>query len=184
MVRVWRYVLAVDNGLAPCIDNGQLTLCCCKPVIRKGANKGEWVVAFMPKRFGCKIAWAGCVDESMTLGEYSQCHAGRTDAIYRLVGMDGDREILRHSGTPFHRAQRDQKRDKRGRNALIFNPFCYFGANPVDPPPEIAKLAYYRQGQSTVGSTDVLCQSLRAWLDGFSHPVNGLPRDPQPKSCR
>jgi hypothetical protein len=60
MNRIWRYVLATDAGMAPCIDKNMLTLSCCKPMIRKHAIPGDWVVAFAPKQYGFgRVAYVG-----------------------------------------------------------------------------------------------------------------------------
>jgi Nucleotide modification associated domain 2 len=50
--RIWRYVLAHDSGMAPCPQDSKLTLSCCKPTIRKNARVGDWVIGFMPKKYG------------------------------------------------------------------------------------------------------------------------------------
>jgi hypothetical protein len=40
------YKCVVDDGRAPCIDGGLLTLTICKPNIRRAAKKGELIFAF------------------------------------------------------------------------------------------------------------------------------------------
>ena len=46
-----------------------LSLCICKPFIRLGAQVGDWVIGFMPKRFGCpSVVWAGRVSEVLPIG--------------------------------------------------------------------------------------------------------------------
>ena len=45
MNRIWRYVLAHDSGRAPCVDDGVLTLCTCKPKILptpRGPRRTAW----------------------------------------------------------------------------------------------------------------------------------------------
>ena len=41
---IWSYVVAYDEGSAPCVDNNLLTLCICKPLIRRRANIGDWII--------------------------------------------------------------------------------------------------------------------------------------------
>lgn len=75
MSRVWRYVLAADNGMAPCVHGGLLSLACCKPGIRKAAQTGDWVIGYVSKAYGRGLAaWAGEVDEIMPLGVYQRRH--------------------------------------------------------------------------------------------------------------
>ena len=67
--RIWRYVAVVDAGTAPCVDASLLTLCICKPRIRRSAQIGDWVIGWTPART-CKgrIVWVGQVDTSKTSG--------------------------------------------------------------------------------------------------------------------
>ena len=46
MTKIYTYVLTVDNGSAPCVPNGLLTLAICKPRIRKSAEPGDLIVGF------------------------------------------------------------------------------------------------------------------------------------------
>ncbi len=44
--RYYVYKCVVDDGGAPCVDNGLLTLTICKPYIRSTARPGDWIFAF------------------------------------------------------------------------------------------------------------------------------------------
>ena len=44
--KIHRYVVTHDDGSAPCIDNDLLTLCICKPEIRKTAQIDDWLIGF------------------------------------------------------------------------------------------------------------------------------------------
>ena len=88
MSRIWRYSLVHDNGMAPCATEAMLSLSCCKPMIRRHAKAGEWVVGFVPRRVNgarVHVAWAGQVTEVVPLGEYQKRFSERPDAIYKLV---------------------------------------------------------------------------------------------------
>jgi hypothetical protein len=178
MSRIWRYILANDGGYAPCIDGGVLTLCTCKPRIRAGAAVGDWVIGFMPKRLGTgRVAWAGCVSKVLSLGDYGEQYASRRDAIYMRIGWHADgREDLRHYGGPYHNSAKAIARDVRGRCALIFDPFWYWGGDAREAPPELAKLAHYYVGQTTKGSTLEAINLLRSWLSGSPPGIHGTPR--------
>jgi hypothetical protein len=41
MIRIFRYILKNDSGMAPCIDNGLVSLATCKPKIRASAQHGD-----------------------------------------------------------------------------------------------------------------------------------------------
>lgn len=178
MKRVWRYVLATDRGYAPCIDDGLLTLCTCKPKIRAGAKVGDWVIGFMPKKLGIgRVAWAGCVSEILSMGEYRERYAGRRDAIYRRVGWHPDgREDLKHYGGSYHNSPKEIARDLRGRRALIFDPFWYWGGDAPVAVPAVKALAHYHVGQTTKGSTPETIKRLRAWLSRWPPGIHGAPR--------
>lgn len=179
MNRIWRYVVATDSGYAPCASHGLLTLCICKPVIRRNAEVGDWVIGFMPKRFGTgRIVWAGRVAEAIPMGRYCMRYPRRPDAIYRLAGhrIDG-REILKHSGAKVHNSKEAQARDERGRMALIFREFWYWGNEAPEAPEDIAGLAYYRQGQTTKGVGQFTIEGLKDWLSRWRPGVHGPPKD-------
>jgi len=179
MSRIWRYVLAYDSGYAPCVDDGVLTLCTCKPRIRSGAAISDWVIGFMPKRFGTgRVAWAGCVSEVLPMGDYSDRYAGRRDVIYRRVGRQANGgEILKHDGGPYHDSRKAISTDLRGRHALLFTPFWYWGRDAPVAPPEVAGLAHYYIGQTTRGSSPETIEKLRDWLAGWPPGVHGVPRN-------
>lgn len=181
MSRIWRYVLAADNGMAPCVEHGMLSLCCCKPTIRLHAMEGDWVVGFVPKRFGLgKVAWAGRVSRILSLGEYQKHYPSRRDAIYKMSDdwSIGDGENLVPLRNDYHIDDRSRRRDRMGRNALIFDPYWYFGGYGVSAPPEIADLAHYYVGQSTKRSSPEAIAALHGWLVSVGHSgVHGEPRD-------
>jgi hypothetical protein len=191
MNRVWRYVLAVDGGMAPCIQDGRLTLTCCKPFIRKHATVGDWVIGFVPKglRRG-HIARVGRIAESLPLADYERRFRGRKDALYRL--RKGELVALRKD---YHANSGDRARDLRGDNGLLFRPFWYWGGLGVSAPPDIAELAHYYVGQSAKNSSPEKIARLEHWARSVARPgIHGSPRngsrDPdtgsrvsQPKKC-
>jgi hypothetical protein len=177
MTRIWRYVLASDNGMAPCIDDGILTLTCCKPGIRKSARLNEWVVGFFPKSSPGRIAWVGQVFDVVTMGEFEGKYAGRRDALYRLIGHTDDGTEILHPLRDDYHANRRQT-DFRGRNALVFSPFWYWGGRGIAAPEDIAGWAHYYVGQSARFSTSERLARLESWMRSEAKPgVHGAPRD-------
>jgi Nucleotide modification associated domain 2 len=170
--------VAFDSGYAPCIYGQVLSLCICKPFIRLGAKVGDWVIGFMPKRFGSRVVWAGRVSEILPMGQYRVRYPRRPDAIYNLLRVAPDgREVLEHIGVPRHADKKSQETDKRGKNALVFREFWYWGENAPRAPEEIARLAYYRQGQTTRGAGPKEAEHLEKWLSQWVSGVHGQPRD-------
>jgi hypothetical protein len=125
------------------------------------------------------VAWVGQVSDIMTLGEYGSRFSGRTDALYRLEGHAEDgSEVLRHVSGKDHARPESHKRDRRGKNALIFDSFWYWGQNAVAAPPDIADLAHYHVGQSTRNSSPERIVRLESWIRSVAQPgVYGKPRD-------
>lgn len=179
MAKIWRYVLAHDGGRAPCIDGGMLTLCCCKPVIRKGAGIGDWVIGLAPKRFGVGlVAWAGQVAKVLPMGAYGEQFSERQDAIYRVSAIAADgKEMLDHVGGHYHNTAKQRSTDASGLHCLIFSPFWYFGRQARTLPMNLLGLTHYHVGQTSRGSDVELALKLQAWLSQWPAGVSGRPRD-------
>lgn len=102
MTRIYRYIQTHDSGMAPCPDGGQITLATCKPVIRRVARPGDWVIGFRPGSLERGLVlWAGRVESKLSHGEYQRRHTKRSDAVYRegeAGGTSGSpRTIIRRS---------------------------------------------------------------------------------------
>lgn len=142
--RIYRYILRHDDGYAPCIDNGLLTLATCKPAIRSTADIGDWVAGYMPKGLGeGLLVWFAQVEKVMRPTDYERNYRGRRDAQYRM-NASGDIERV----NPRYHPDRDQQhRDKRAK-VLIFDPAAtwYFGGEPVEPPSSLGFLKPEGQG--------------------------------------
>ena len=101
-MKVWTYVIRVDDRGAPNFEPPETTLAVCKPNIRKKAQPGELVLAFNGKDLNRKepdsVRWAGVVSEFIPLKDYwndpryegkkpdafgGQRRGGREDNIYR-----------------------------------------------------------------------------------------------------
>ncbi len=181
MVKIWRYVLATDNGLAPCIDNGVLSLCCCKPRIRKGANVGDYVMGFMPIRFARKgplLAWVGVISEKLTMGDYQAKYPDRQDAIYKRDGYHSDgRENLSHNGGDYHLDPANQTRDKNGIYALLCKPFWYWGGTPFPVPENFHFLTHHFVGEANAVTNPSVLPKLRDWLGSLEPGIHGQPRN-------
>jgi hypothetical protein len=183
--RIWRYVVAVDAGIAPCPYHRMLTLCICKPRIRKNARAGDLVIGFAPKRYGHHlVVWAGRVDEKVPMGEYWRGHSKRPDAIYQLQGHDPDgREILWHDGGELHQDVDAIARDKRGKNTLIFRPYWYWGRNAQHIPSNLQDLVYHYVGQTTKGVEPRHLRALEHWLSAWTPGSHGVFRDKELRTC-
>ena len=71
-MRLFSYVIARDYGFAPNPFFGLCTLGTCKPVIRKTASVGDWIIGTGSSRRNRRdyLVYAMCVSEAMTFSEY------------------------------------------------------------------------------------------------------------------
>ena len=104
--RVFVYKLVTDNGGAPCVRNGLLTLALCKPVIRRVARVGDWLYGFGGRNLEERLIYVARVTERIEQGLYYvdrgryRAFRGRPDRIYRRVRgrFRRKRRALYHDG--------------------------------------------------------------------------------------
>ncbi len=173
-VRLWSYVLAKDVGIAPCMDDGILTLCTCKPRIRKGARVGDWVLARRPARLGrTRVAWVGEVAEVIEMGEYATRYPYRPDALYYRA-TDGK---LKHRGGTYHATEKDLETDRSGVNCLRFEPFWYFGTCGKPLPRALEFICNVQRNHKKFDLDQSRMNALREWLATWPPGVHGEPRE-------
>ena len=88
---------------------------------------------------------------------------GRRDSIYTSVGYanDGSEALISlHDG--YHASERARAADRSGVNALVFDPFWYWGGIGVIAPDNIAGWAHDHIGQSVF--------SVPRWCLAYVHP--------------
>ena len=72
--KLYSYVLREDTGFAPNPYHGFCTLACCKPLIRRRAEIGDWIIATgsnaKGKRRGGFLSFAMRITEILTFQEY------------------------------------------------------------------------------------------------------------------
>lgn len=162
MTRIYRYILTHDSGMAPCPAGGRITLATCKPVIRRTANPGDWVLGFRPGSLERGLLlWAGKVEQVMDHGDYEREFRGRPDAVYR-IGKDGGYKRLLPD---YHPTQREMDRDTSAP-VLLFDSkvSLYFNGQPQPLPQELAHLAAAGRGHRVSGTEPGDVSRLEAWL--------------------
>lgn len=181
MSRIFRYVLMKDTGMAPCIDNGMVSLATCKPKIRSSAKPGDWVIGCLPSPDQCEVVWAGRVAQSIEVGEFECQYHGRSDAIYR--GTPNAYERLR----PTYHPDADEFRKDTSAPVLVFaqGETWYFGRKPQRLPERLMHLAAGGRGHRVSGVREGDTDELVKWLKSVAKPgVHAPPRDASPrKSC-
>jgi len=83
--RLYVYKLTTDNGGAPCIRRGVLSLAICKPNIRRTAQEGSWIFGFGGKVLRKRLIYIARVTRRVEDGSYyvDDAYKGRDDRIYR-----------------------------------------------------------------------------------------------------
>lgn len=127
--KIYFYKMTADNGGAPCVHEGMLSLAICKPEIRRTAQEGDLIFGFGGKRLGGRLIYAAFVTEKPKVGEYyrRKRFQGRPDCIYREV--DGHPERIAHAR--YHFDSDESSKDVgwcfERAFVLLSNDFRYFG---------------------------------------------------------
>lgn len=132
MEQIFFYKLTTDNGGAPCIENGLLSLAICKPRMRASAETGDWIFGFAANSLhrDNRLVYIARVTEKVIGGRYYDVprFARRGDCIYE---RRGGRFIWRHRA--LHHGPSDlihdlgESPDYPRANVLLSDDFRYFG---------------------------------------------------------
>ena len=174
MTRIYRYILATDNGMAPCSDDGVLTLATCKPRIRANASIGDWVAGFMPgSSHRGELVWAGRIGQNTSTGDYHLANPTRSDAVYRQTANGFD--SLRKG---YHCDPRQKDRDTVNP-VLVFlaGQSWYFGSQPRQLPDSLMHLAADVRDYRFNPRQDGDLSAWEAWLATEPPGIHGSPRD-------
>ncbi|WP_114748934.1 Nmad2 family putative nucleotide modification protein [Pleomorphovibrio marinus] len=157
MPRLFSYCIPYDNGAAPNPFWGVCTLNICKPVIRRNAKKGDWVVGTGSSQYGFdnEVVYAMEITETMTMQQYEKyCNAELSKKIPNWGGESykervGDC-IYEFSVDPAKILKSVHNEDNRqtdlnGEFMLLSDHFYYFGERPEPLPDHL--LPIVRQGQ-------------------------------------
>lgn len=103
------YKLIVDNGGAPCIQNGLLSLAICKPRIREHAKKNDWIFGFAGKALDATHS----NNRLIYVAQVSQIVRG--DEYYRSNGEYGNRpDCIYQYSRGSYRPRKDARYHKKG----------------------------------------------------------------------
>lgn len=185
--RFYYYILKVDDGAAPCVEHGLLTLGICKPAIRRKARKGDWIIGVTPKELGWKLAYAGRVSRRVAGKEYYVLSSPpRLDRIYEF--NHGKYRLIHRDIHNESSIETDLCKPPAYKNAWVLEckRFWYFGREARqliefgECPNLMKKLARLNQGHRVNHSEQVRLE-LQRILQGVSRIKNhvlGEPREP------
>ncbi|MEF9996206.1 MAG: hypothetical protein RR784_06475 [Burkholderiaceae bacterium] len=186
---IFRYVLRYDNGTGPNTDGGWCSLAISKPVIRRTARIGDWLVALRSKRAN-EVIYAMRVEERIGFSDFwsdprFRCkrpdRSPLADNIYRPLEGGGFEQIPNAA----HDAS-DIARDLGGRWVLLSQTFWYFGDHSPTLPADLLHLVHSNQGHGLhVNRRPDDAMRLEPWLRTWPIGVHGHPVGPRkPRKTR
>ena len=145
-MRLYSYVVARDYGFAPNPFYERCTLATCKPVIRRGAAVGDWIVGTGSKAKGRegKLVFAMCVTETLTFDEYwndprfrakrphlagSRKQAFGDNIYHRSEDGTWSQQNSHHSYEDGTMNDRNVANDTQAPRVLVSEDFAYWGGS-------------------------------------------------------
>ncbi|MEH2037108.1 hypothetical protein [Nostoc sp.] len=196
-MRLFSYCLRYDDGAAPNPFWELCTLAICKPVIRRAANIGDWVVGLGSTQSpignitDC-IVYAMQVTDKMTLQKYDEfCRVYSPHKIpkwnskifeYRVGDCiydysQGEQPVLRPSVHDIS----NQETDLGGINVLMSRHFYYFGDKAVRLPACLTPLIHKNQGHKSTANQPYV-KPFVIWIDNLGYTPNQVHGEPQLKN--
>jgi hypothetical protein len=169
-MKIHSYVVKHDTGFSPNPFWGFCTLANCKPIIRRTAKIGEWVVGISPKGDGNRLIYAMQVEDIISYDQYyreSRFAVKIPDYTKgKVVYKCGDNIYKPRSNGSFQQLQSMHSNganedsamkahDLKGKNVLISKNFYYFGSRPLDLPTTLGSLKASR-GHKNRFPTDIV----------------------------
>jgi hypothetical protein len=178
---LFSYCIPYDDGAAPNPFWGLCTLAICKPVIRRKAEIGDWVVGTGSKHspigdISGKVVYAMRVTRKMTMEEYDQFT--RSELPRKIPQMDhadprrwyGD--SIYDFSTPIPSLRRsvhdegNRNTDLSGEYVLLSDYFFYFGDQPVPLPKALLRIVKQGQGHRSSANAPYVNDFIR-WIDSL-----------------
>lgn len=192
-MKLYSYCIPVDDGAAPNPYWGTCTLVICKPVIRRVAQEGDWIVGVGSKNvngkdYSGKLVYAMRVSQKMSMKKYDRyCKTSLMEKIPDIASADYRRRVgdciydYNDGNEPTLRLGVHTKdnvdRDLRGEYALLSDHFYYFGRNAIDIPEQFKVIARQGQGHQSIKNQFIKYEFVN-WLQA-NHQRNCLLGDPQ-----
>jgi hypothetical protein len=187
---IYVYKCVVDDGTAPCVSGGLLSMTVCKPKVRASAKIGDYVLAFgtnappAPNR----LVYAARITSILTGGRYFDTpkYKRRKDCIYERTPQ-GTLRLSPHASahnTGTHAKDIGPPPDYPNAIALLSTDFRYFGGAGTDDWKQhalhlkqmIESLGQGHRVNHTRPVRDDLLQLLERTWKKFPRKVNGKPR--------
>lgn len=191
MASLFTYIIPIDDGAAPNPYHGACTLAICKPVIRRTAKIGDWVVGLGSRRAPTgnlerHVVYAMKVEKVLTLQEYDE--SARDELRRKIPNFKSDKLEDRlgdciydySSGTDnpvvrksVHNSS-NRKTDLSGKNVLVSKDFYYFGRSAIPLPSELHKIVWQGQGHRRI-KDQAIARQFERWIRRRKRGINGKP---------
>jgi hypothetical protein len=134
MPTIYFYKLTADNGGAPCVQDGLLSLAICKPMIRSTAEPEDLIFGFAANSLhrDNRLIYIARIGKKVRNGDYyrEKQFANRSDCVY-----EWQRSRLAWRRGALHHGPKDlvhdlgQPPDYKKANVLLSTDFRYFGTS-------------------------------------------------------
>lgn len=196
MSKLFSYVIKFDTGAAPNPFWGLCTLTICKPIIRRTAKVGDWILGFGSTQveikgksnvsYSGKLVYAMKVKRVLTLQEYDEycllelpnkIPVWKTndwrirlgDCVYHFSGTN----VLQRKSV---HQEKHISTDLGGINALLSDHFYYFGSKAIEIPSSLIGLIHKGRGHRIISEAKLIFE-FETWLNTFKK--NKIYGDPQ-----
>ena len=158
------YVVDRDFGFAPNPFHNLCTLATCKPITRRVAKEGDWIIGMGGSRLNAtgRCIFAMRVSQTITFDEYWSNPLYRDkkpvrngskkmmvgDNIYHLVAGNWQQLNSHHSYPDGSPNPHNVKNDTQTHAVLVSEYFFYFGAAAIEIPPVILLGMNYKNGRN------------------------------------
>ena len=192
--KLFSYTIPYDDGAAPNPFWNICTLVICKPVIRRTAEVGDWIVGLGSKNspmgdLSEKIIYIMLVTKKISMREYNNyCKQYLPNKIPDIQNQDQRRHVgdciydfsVSNEGKlrPGVHTEENRPTDLRGKNALLSSHFYYFGDNPIDLQPQFHSMIKSNQGHKSTANDPVKYNFIK-WLFEQNLQQNYLYGNPQ-----
>lgn len=197
MSKIYMYVVARDYGFAPNPFHGYCTLATCKPITRRKAEIGDWVIGMggSPLKAVGRCIFAMRVTKKLTFNEYWLS----SEFLDKKPVRNGSRKMMvgdniyycdtssnewsqadSHHSNPdgsinIKNLEKDTKTDK----VLISEHFFYFGKEAPLVPVDLLSAIGYKNLRNHLVFDEAIAGNIIQWLERtFSKSLNQVSGDP------
>lgn len=178
-MNIFRYVVRYDGGSAPRPYGGVCTLAICKPMIRRTATIGDWIIGVRSKAPD-RVVYVMQVSEVVPFDRYwsdprfIERRSGVSPVPDNIYRPNAHSELVQDPN-PIH-GQDETRTDLSGRNVLIGKRFWYFGAESPMLPTDLIHLVPYPRGHSVhVNRRQGDVKALELWIGCWPCGIHGVP---------